>query len=165
MPPPIDAIAFRQALGQFATGVTVITAEREAGKVHGMTANSFTSVSLEPLLILVSVDEDARMLPLLKKKKRFGVSVLKVGQEKISEFFAQPEQDESAEEALGIAFRWTAAGVPVLANTLMQLSCEVVAAHMSGDHTVFMAEVEGAEIHEGEPLIYFRGNYRRIAGI
>ncbi len=75
------------------TGVTVVTAERAPGEVHGMTANSFTAVSLEPLLVLVCVDEQARMLPVLKKAQCFGVSVLKDDQRAISDFFAQPEQD------------------------------------------------------------------------
>ena len=76
---------FRQALGQFATGVTVITVEREPGDVFGMTANAFTSVSLDPMLILVCVDEKAKILPLVHKKKHFGVSVLKQHQQAVSE--------------------------------------------------------------------------------
>ena len=82
----LNSAVFRQALGRFATGVTVVTAERAPGEVHGMTANSFTAVSLEPLLVLVCVDEQARMLPVLKKAQRFGVSVLKENQRAISDF-------------------------------------------------------------------------------
>jgi flavin reductase (DIM6/NTAB) family NADH-FMN oxidoreductase RutF len=159
----LSSAVFRQALGRFATGVTVVTANRAPGQVHGMTANSFTAVSLEPLLILVCVDEQARMLPVLKKAQRFGVSVLKNDQRAISEFFAQPEQDPDAERALGIRFQWTTTGIPVLADALVQLSCTVVASHLSGDHTIFLAEVETADIYEGEPLLFFRGSYRRIA--
>ena len=106
----LSSAVFRQALGRFATGVTVVTAERAPGEVHGMTANSFTAVSLEPLLILVCVDEQARMLPLLKKTQRFGVSVLKDNQRAISEFFAQTEQDPEMERALGIRFEWPDGG-------------------------------------------------------
>ena len=160
---PLTTLEFRQALGQFATGVAVITAERSPGVVHGMTANSFTSVSLEPLLILVCVDQNARLLPLLNKQKRFGISVLTKHQQAISEFFAQPEQNQSDEEGLGIRFRWTQSGVPVLEDTLVQLSCNVVMSTICGDHTIFVAEVEAVEVHEGEPLLYFQGNYRRMA--
>ncbi|GAC1703286.1 MAG: flavin reductase family protein [Candidatus Acidiferrum sp.] len=158
----LTPIEFRVALGQFATGVTVVTAERDSGQVHGMTANSFTSVSLEPLLISVCIDQKARMLPVLSKKKRFGVSVLTESQRAISEFFTQPEQDPAAEKGLGIEFRWTKGGIPVLENSLMQLGCQVIAAHVTGDHTIFIGEVETADISDGEPLLYFRGEYRRL---
>lgn len=159
----LTSAVFRQALGRFATGVTVVTAEHAPGQVHGMTANSFTAVSLDPLLILVCVDDQARMLSVLKKAQRFGVSVLKDSQRVISEFFAQPEQDPDVERALGIRFQRTATGIPVLADTLVQLGCTVVGSHLSGDHTIFLAEVESADIYDGEPLLFFRGTYRRIA--
>jgi flavin reductase (DIM6/NTAB) family NADH-FMN oxidoreductase RutF len=158
----LNSAVFRQALGRFATGVTVVTAERGPGEVHGMTANSFTAVSLEPLLVLVCVDEQARMLPLLKKTQQFGVSVLKDNQRAISEFFAQTEQDPEAELALGVRFEWPA-NIPVLGDALVQLTCKVVASHVAGDHTIFLAEVESAEVFEGEPLLFFRGAYRRIS--
>lgn len=159
----LSSAVFRQALGRFATGVTVVTAERAPGEVHGMTANSFTAVSLEPLLVLVCVDEQARMLPVLKKAQRFGVSVLKDYQRAISDFFAQPEQDPEVERALGIRFDWPAPGIPVLGDALVQLTCRVVASHIAGDHTIFLGEVESAEVFEGEPLLFFRGGYRRIS--
>ena len=82
---PLPALEFRRALGHFATGVTVVTVEREAGQVHGMTANSFASVSLDPPLVSVCVDHRARLLPLLKEKQRFGVNVLKREQQAYSE--------------------------------------------------------------------------------
>ncbi len=161
--PQLTAFEFRKALGHFTTGVTVVTVEREPGKVHGMTANSFTSVSLDPMLILVCVDQRAKMLPLLKKKKSFGVSVLKAGQEAISEYFAKGEQSAEAEERLSIGYRRTSSGIFVLENALLQLSCNAIASHVAGDHTIFVGEVEEAEVHEGEPLLYFRGEYRRMA--
>jgi flavin reductase len=154
---------FRNALGQFATGVTVVTVEREPGSVFGMTANAFTSVSLKPMLILVCVEERAKILPLLHKKKRFGISVLKQDQRAISEYFAQPEQDSEAEHRLALRYRWTAENVPVLEDTVAQLSCSVVATHLAGDHTIVVGEVEGAEIQGGEPLLFFRGEYRHMA--
>ncbi len=159
----LSSAVFRQALGRFATGVTVVTAERAAGQVHGMTANSFTAVSLDPLLILVCVDKQARMLAILEKTQRFGVSVLKDNQRAISEFFALPEQDPVAERALGVRFDWTPLGIPVLSDALVQLTCRVTSTHVAGDHTIFLAEVDSAEVFEGEPLLFFRGAYRRIA--
>ena len=159
----LTAREFRNALGQFATGVTVVTVEREPGSVFGMTANAFTSVSLNPMLILVCVDERAKILPLLHKHKRFGVSVLKQDQQAVSEYFAQAEQNSEAEHRLALRYRWTAEGVPVLEDTVVQLSCGVVATHPAGDHTIIVGRVEDAEIQGGEPLLFFRGEYRRIA--
>jgi flavin reductase (DIM6/NTAB) family NADH-FMN oxidoreductase RutF len=157
------ARGFRDALGRFATGVTVVTVEREPGTVFGMTANSFTSVSLNPMLILVCVDERAKILPLLHKKKRFGISVLKQGQQALSEYFAQSEQNSEAEHRLALQYRSTSNGVPVLEGTLLQLSCSVVAAHVAGDHTIIVGKVEDGEIQSGEPLLFFRREYRHIA--
>src|ERR1700688_4427946 len=94
----LTSLDFRRALGQFATGVTVVTVESAPGRVHGMTANSFTSVSLEPPLISVVGAENPQLLPLLKEKLVIGVNVLKEDQKHLSEFFACPEQS-TAEEA------------------------------------------------------------------
>jgi len=160
---PLTTLEFRKALGQFSTGVTVVTVEREPGRIQGMTANSFTSVSLDPLLILVCIDHRAKILPFLQKKKRFGVSVLKAGQQAVSEYFARGVHSAEAEARLSIRYSRTASGVPVLEDTLLQLSCSTVSSHVAGDHTIFIAEVHDAEIHEGEPLLYFRGEYRTIA--
>jgi flavin reductase len=159
----ITSSEFRLALGQFATGVTVVTVERASGRVHGMTANSFTSVSLDPPLILVCVDQKAQLLPLLKDRKRFGVSILKDDQEAISEYFAQTEESAEVEGRLGIRYRWTETRIPLLEDALVHIACSVVASHVAGDHTVFIAEVESAEIYDGEPLLYLRGDYRRVA--
>jgi flavin reductase (DIM6/NTAB) family NADH-FMN oxidoreductase RutF len=155
---------FRKALGQFPTGVTVVTVEREPGLVHGMTANSFTSVSLHPMLILICVDHRAKMLPLLQRKKRFGISVLKEGHEAISEYFAKREQSAEAEQRLSIRYHWTPSGIPVLEGALLHLTCTLAGSHIAGDHTVFIGEVETAAIHEGEPLLFFRGGYRTLSG-
>src|SRR5262245_59927454 len=117
---PLSSIEFRRALGHFATGVTVVTVEREQGRVHGMTANSFASVSLEPALISICVDERARILPMLKEKRRFGVSVLKQDQQGMSEYFAKPEQPHAAMQRLGISFAWNEERIPLLENVLCQ---------------------------------------------
>jgi flavin reductase (DIM6/NTAB) family NADH-FMN oxidoreductase RutF len=154
---------FRLALGQFATGVTIITAQRAPNQVHGMTANSFTSVSLDPLLILVCVCEGAHLLPLIKKQSRFGVSILKENHQAISEYFAQTEESAEMEARLGIRYRWTKSGIPLLEGALAHLTCEVVSSHLAGDHTIFIAKVTSVEVYDGNPLLYFRGDYRRLA--
>jgi flavin reductase (DIM6/NTAB) family NADH-FMN oxidoreductase RutF len=159
--PPTSHL-FRRAMGQFATGVTVVTVEYEPGKIHGMTANSFTSVSLHPPLVLICVDYRALMLPFLHAQKRFGVSVLKQEQQAIAEFFAQPGLDEDVEDRLKLRYTYSPSGIPTLQDALARLSCNVTVAHVSGDHTVFFGEVETAEIGEGHPLLFYQGRYRQL---
>jgi len=127
-----------------------------------MTANSFTSVSLDPPLILVCVDQNARLLSYLKEQGRFGVSILKDTQQQISELFAKPQQDPAEEEMLGVRFKWTDTGIPLLEDALAHIACNVVAQHMSGDHTIFVGEVESMELMVGEPLLYYRGRYLAV---
>jgi flavin reductase (DIM6/NTAB) family NADH-FMN oxidoreductase RutF len=160
---PVTSTEFRRAMGHFATGVTVVTVEREPGHVHGMTANSFASVSLEPPLVSVCVDHRARLLPLLKEKQRFGVNVLKREQRAYSEFFAGIEQDREAQERLGVRFTWTEKKIPLLENVLCQLSCKLSGMHVAGDHTIVIAEVESAGFFPGEPLLFYRGQYHCIS--
>ena len=158
----VSSELFRRVMGSFPTGVTVLTVEREPGQVHGMTANSFTSVSLDPPLILVCVDQNARLLSYLKEQGRFGVSILKDTQQQISELFAKPQQDPAEEEMLGVRFKWTDTGIPLLEDALAHIACNVVAQHMSGDHTIFVGEVESMELMVGEPLLYYRGRYLAV---
>jgi flavin reductase (DIM6/NTAB) family NADH-FMN oxidoreductase RutF len=166
MPPTTPSISeFRLALGQFATGVTVVTAERAPGQVHGMTANAFTSVSLDPLLILICVGQTAQLLPLVQRHKRFGVNILKSDQQAISEYFAQTEESATLETDLGIRYRWTPGDIPLLEDALAHLACNVVTSYIAGDHTIFIAEVESLEVFDGEPLLYLRGDYLRLNGV
>ena len=160
---PLTATDFRHALGQFATGVTVITAARAPGQAYGMTANSFASVSLDPFLILICVDQRSHLLPLLNQDRFFGVNVLKDHQQAVSVYFAQADQTSEAEAKLGIRYRWTQAGIPLLEDTLAQIICRVVASYIAGDHTIFLGEVQSAELFPGEPLLFFRSKYRQLA--
>jgi flavin reductase (DIM6/NTAB) family NADH-FMN oxidoreductase RutF len=154
---------FRLACGQFATGVTVLTVERAPGQVHGMTANSVTSVSLDPLLLLICVDQRAHFLSMVKEKRSFGVNILKDDQEAVSKYFAQTEDKADMEGQLGIRYRWTESKIPLLDDALVHIACHVVASYVAGDHTIFLGEVESTEIFDGEPLLFFRGSYRRVA--
>src|SRR5271165_6187913 len=161
---PLTSLDFRRALGQFATGVTVVTVENGPRRVHGMTANSFTSVSLNPPLISVCVDHRAHLLPLLKEKRLFGINVLKEDQQLLSEFFARADQPQKEEAYLHVKFHWTAENIPLMDNVLCQVACRLHDAHVAGDHTIVVGEVLSATLYPGEPLLFFRGGYTRISG-
>ncbi len=153
---------FRRAMGCFATGVTIITVDYE-GTVQGMTANAFTSVSLDPLLVLVCVDHQARTHSHLQTRKRFGINVLSEQQRAISEHYARPDRDPArAEPEAGANFDHTAHGTPVLHGALAYLECRLQSAQDAGDHTIFIAEVEDVVVREGRPLLYFQSGYRMI---
>jgi flavin reductase (DIM6/NTAB) family NADH-FMN oxidoreductase RutF len=153
---------FRKAMGSFATGVTVITVDYE-GEVHGMTANAFTSVSLDPLLVLVCVDHRARTHTYLHAKKRFGVNVLAENQRAVSEYYASATPThQHAEREAGARFDRTQHGTPVLHGALAYLECRLHTSQDAGDHTIFIAEVEDVVVRQGDPLLYFRGAYRQI---
>jgi len=153
---------FRRAMGSFATGVTVITVDQE-GEVHGMTANAFTAVSLDPVLVLVCVDQRARTHAHLHARKRFGVNVLRNDQKAISEYYARSTETPQHAEEAGARFERTAHGTPVLQGALAYLECRLHTAQPAGDHTIFIAEVEEVMVRDGEPLLYFRSQYRDIA--
>src|SRR5271170_3870608 len=158
----LSATEFRKAMGCFATGVTILTLDLE-GEVHGMTANAFASVSLDPPLVLVCVDRSARTHAHLHAKKRFGVNVLAENQREISEYYARPVHiHERAEEEAGARFDRTAQGTPILHGSLAYLECRLHSAQEAGDHTIFIAEVEDVVVRAGDPLLFFRGRYRKI---
>ncbi len=153
--PAIDSRAFRDTMGRFATGITVVTTVVE-NAVHGMTANAFLSVSLEPPLILVSVDRRARMHGFLERSGRYGVSILSAQQQAYSQHFAGRPV-----EGLELKFVWVH-DMPLLAETLGHMVATVVEAHPAGDHTLFIGRVEYLRAFDGEPLIFFRGQYRHL---
>lgn len=158
----LGATEFRQAMGRFATGVTIVTLDVE-GEVHGMTANAFASVSLDPPLLLVCVDHAARTHAHLHARKRFGVNVLCESQRAISEYYARSTYIRAhAEEETGARFDRTAHGTPILHGALAYLECRLQSTHEAGDHTIFIAEVEDVVVGEGDPLLFFRGRYLKI---
>ncbi len=161
----ITAKEFKAALGRFASGVTVITVDTPAGEVHGMTASAFCSVSLRPPLVLVCIDHLAETYLHVRERRQFGVSILKQGQEALSEFFADPERNREAGERLGIKYHRLKSGTVVLQNALANLDCSVRDAYEAGDHTIFVGQVQEIALGEGAPLLYFRGRYRSCAGM
>jgi flavin reductase len=158
----LSAAEFRRAMGCFATGVTIVTVDLD-GEVHGMTANALTSVSLDPLLLLVCVDHNARTHAHLHAKKRFGINILGGHQRPISEYYAQPLfTHDRAEAEAGARFDRTAQGTPILHGALAYLECKLNSTQEAGDHTIFIAEVEDVVLREGDPLLFFRGKYRAV---
>ena len=166
--PPLTTDEFRKALSQFPTGVTILTVMREHEHasdpgVHGMTANSFTSVSLEPLQILVCVDTRAKTHTLVQKHKFFGVNFLHEDHESWARFFAKPEQHPSELERLGIKFRISERGTPLLEAAIVQLDCELVSVTQAGDHSIFLAQVHEIDTHDGSPLLSHAGSFKRFS--
>jgi flavin reductase (DIM6/NTAB) family NADH-FMN oxidoreductase RutF len=150
------AIAFRRTLGMFATGVTVLTTRR-GDQVHGMTANAFMSVSLEPPLVLISLARQARLSSMLHEGTRYGVSVLADGQAGLSDRFAGRESEEVPEPRF-VTVRET----PLVDGALAHLVARVVRSYWGGDHSLFLGQVEYARYGEGRPLLFHRGQYERI---
>jgi flavin reductase (DIM6/NTAB) family NADH-FMN oxidoreductase RutF len=147
----IEPQEFRNALGRFATGVTVVTV-MDGEEPHGITVNSFMSVSLVPPLIAVAIGRSARAHELLTAGRHFGVSVLRRGQEQVSDMFA--DRPVVVSDPLVLAD-----GFPFVAESLARLLCRVSQSHDAGDHTIYVGEVERLAYYEGKPLLYHRGRY------
>ncbi|WP_223589165.1 flavin reductase family protein [Neobacillus bataviensis] len=151
----MDDRQFRQAMGKFATGVTVIATEVE-GEIHGMTVNAFMSVSLDPKLVVISIGEKAKILNKIKESKIFTVNILAADQQEHSMIFAGQlkEHREVAFERLD--------GKPVIPGSVAQVACEVSAEHVEGDHTLFIGKVTDIHLLDVEPLIFYSGMYRSL---
>jgi flavin reductase (DIM6/NTAB) family NADH-FMN oxidoreductase RutF len=162
LPPELGddpAMALRRTLGLFATGVTVITT-RAGEQVHGMTANAFMSVSLEPPLVLISVDRRTRMCQLLHEGCRYGVSVLHEDQRGLSDRFAGRPVDAGHPEPRFVVVRDT----PLVEGALAHFVARVARSYWGGDHSLFLGQVEGARYREGAPLLFHGGRYARLGG-
>jgi flavin reductase (DIM6/NTAB) family NADH-FMN oxidoreductase RutF len=157
----VSSQAFRDALGCFATGIVVITLEQDR-QIHGLTVNAFTSISLEPPLVLVCINCKNRTHEHLQSVQRFGFNILSEEQGAISEYFAQPGSTRSLDPKIGARFSRTKHGTPVLEGTLAFLECRLQEIYRAGDHTLFLAEVEEIALGQGGPLLYFRGEYTRM---
>lgn len=148
---------FRAVMGHFTTGVTVVTAHTAGGPV-GMTANAVCSLSLDPLLLLVCFDNGARTLNVVRQTERFGVNVLASGQEDLARLFASktPEHEKFANVPHTVHD-----GIPVIEGALAWVGCTLKELIAGGDHTIGIGAVTAAETSPGgEPLLYYRGEYR-----
>jgi flavin reductase (DIM6/NTAB) family NADH-FMN oxidoreductase RutF len=150
---------FRRVLSHFATGVTIVSTRDIEGRPTGLTVSAFCSVSLDPPQILVCVDHKSQSYPALRDGAHFAVKFLGTGHEEVSRRFATTRLDKFE----GIPYRLSAHGVPLLEGALAQLECRAVSRHVEGDHTILVGRVEEARNSAGEPLLYYRGKYRRLA--
>ena len=151
---------FRRVLGHFATGVTIVTTCDSDGRPTGLTASAFTSVSLDPPLVLVCIDHKSQSHGPLVDGGRFAVNILSVDQEALSRKFATTRLDKFD----GVAYRLSPLGLPILAEALAHLECVTVSTHVEGDHTILVGRVEDVSAGSGHPLLYYRGQYERLRG-
>jgi flavin reductase (DIM6/NTAB) family NADH-FMN oxidoreductase RutF len=155
---PIDKNELRRLMGHFATGVTVITTLTKEGKMHGLTANAVSSLSLVPPLLIICVDKKAESYPCFEESGVFTVNILAEDQEDLSRRFAV----SGGEKFEGVAYRRGANGAPVLLGAVAHLECKVYASFDGGDHTIYLGQVEEGETRELKPLLFFRGGYRTL---
>jgi flavin reductase (DIM6/NTAB) family NADH-FMN oxidoreductase RutF len=154
----IDKQQFRKVCSTFATGITVATVLDPAGKSHGMTANSFTSVSLVPPLLLVCVDHRSKLLECFRQNGHFGINILHQSQRQLSDRFAGSGYDRFE----GVDWYPGQTGVPLLPDALATIECKRVQLVTAGDHDIVIGEVVHATCREGEPLLYFGSKYRQL---
>lgn len=155
----IDKDLFRQVLSHFAAGVTVVTTVDREQRPHGLTATAFTSVSLEPPLVLVCVDKQAETYPEFEPAGVFAVNFLSLEQRDISQRFAKHGGDKFS----GLTWRPGVLGTPILDGTIGHVECRIRDWYDGGDHTIMVGEIESADALDGEPLLHFRHAYRRVS--
>ncbi|MGH6789629.1 MAG: flavin reductase family protein [Pseudolabrys sp.] len=160
----LDNRRFRDALGQFPTGVTIITTVTPAGERLGMTISSFNSLSLDPPLVLFSIYRQANSFAAWQTAERYAINVLNEEQEELSNKFARAK----GEKWIGQTVLGGKTGMPLLPNAVIAFECEAYGRHDGGDHEIFVGRV--VELHEnlgkrGHPLVFFGGQYRRLGGV
>jgi flavin reductase (DIM6/NTAB) family NADH-FMN oxidoreductase RutF len=155
---------FRSTVGAFATGVTVVTTRGEDQAGYGMTANAFSSVSLDPPLILVCVISPSEGAEHISRNGVFAVNILTVEQEPLSRYFASRDRPRGRDAFKEVAHRFAASGAPILEGVAAFMDCRLHAAHEAGDHLIFIGEVLELEVSDGhEPLLFHGGGYRLLA--
>ncbi|HET9004921.1 MAG TPA: flavin reductase family protein [Gemmatimonadaceae bacterium] len=153
----LDQDAFRAVLGRFASGVTIVTVLGANGRDYGMTVSAFSSVCLEPPLVMVCIAEEASLKPMIAEATHYGVSILASDQEPLSRRFAA-----HGERFDGIGFTRGENGMALIDGALAFMECRIVARHRAGDHTIVVGEVEAASVEDARPLLYYRGGYAQL---
>ena len=148
---------FRKGLSRFASGVTVVTCKGESG-CQGLTVSAFSSLSLDPPLVLICVHSSSSVHDGLKEGRFFAVNILAEDQEPISRVFASRIPDRFN----GVSFRDGQTGAPLIEGALAFIECRVVHEYPGGDHTILVGQVESSVMREGKPLLYFGGDYAQL---
>jgi flavin reductase (DIM6/NTAB) family NADH-FMN oxidoreductase RutF len=154
----MDAAQFRQLLGRFASGVTVLTVVDAGGRPMGMTATSLASVSLDPPLISVCVDHEAELHDVILRSSEFVVNILSSHQETLARRFSDKYEDRFD----GIGYHLSPEGLILLDGTLAHIICERAGEYPGGDHTIVLGKVVGGAARSGRPLLYYRGGYAAL---
>ncbi len=155
---PISKDEFRHALSKFASGVTVVTLKDKNGNPHGITVSAFSSVSLEPPLVSVCIDNNAGSHSAFYESQRFVINILSEEQSEHSKQFASKVPDKF----INVHHHKGLEDIPVLKNALVNLECRLVQDFVAGDHTIFIGEIERTHINDGKPLVYYQGNYKKL---
>lgn len=156
-----DKDLFRQAWGKFPTGVAIVSTLEEDGTPHGMTANSLTAVSLEPLLVLVCVGHQRNTHRYLRQRGRFGLNFLHEGQFEAALYYAKDPKERTTPPP--VSWRFSPGGVPCIAEAVAFMDCTVVQTCEAGDHTIFIGRVEAVEVSpDGRPLLYYQRRFYAI---
>lgn len=150
---------FRAALGRFVSGVTVITTAGMDDRPVGITVSAFSSLSLDPPLVLACIEKRASLHDHLSEGRHFAVNILAADQEHLSRRFSSKEQDRFN----GTGYREGTTGSPLLEGALAYIECRVVHAYAGGDHTIIVGAVESVSVADHKPLAYYRGGYAQLA--
>jgi flavin reductase len=159
-PPTVDVSGFREAMGSFPTGVTVVTVASDEGNIHGITVNSFSSVSLDPMLVLICLKRTSRGLDLIERGGAFAVNVLSAGQHDLARRFANRHRPAGPAMFDGVPYKPGVTGCPFLVDATASFDCRLRRSHPAGDHLIVLGEVV-ALVHRPqlEPLIFHAGTY------
>ena len=163
LPVPIDATDFRHVMRKFATGVTALTV-RDGDRIHGMTANAFASVSLNPTLVLVCIEKGNVTHDSVSRAHNFAINILSAEQELLAKRFAK-QIAAPADPFTDVSFHATATGAPIIDDCVAYVDCRVIAAHDAGDHTIFVGQVEDAgygRARDRAPLLWLDGKYTAL---
>lgn len=163
--PEVAPEDFKGALGAWVSGVTVVTTKL-GGMVYGITVSSFASLSIDPLLITVSLADSNHLAGMIKQSKHFAVSILAAGQQDISAYFAESGRDPLRAFGLPVKTKRWHTGSPIVEGAIAHLDCELEQAIQGGDHTIAVGRVVGAAFDASkEPLVYFRRAYRGVSEV
>jgi len=154
----IDPRELRNVMGHFATGVTIITTKDIFGKPFGLTANAFSSLSLDPPLVLICVDKKVDCYACFDQSRVFVVNILSEGQDQLSTRFAT----KGIEKFEGVAVRQGTLGVPLLEGAVAHIECTLTSAYEGGDHTIYVGEIQSVAASGDRPLLFFKGKYSRL---